>query len=67
VLVIMANTKLEVWDFVAVGCYFVAVLGAGLYVSIFLMKLVQVDGIIDLEKSRCVFYVSCSMIPLATF
>jgi len=27
----MANTKLEVWDFVAVGLYFGAVLGAGIY------------------------------------
>lgn len=27
----MANTKLDVWDFVAVGLYFAAVLGAGLY------------------------------------
>ena len=34
----MTNSKLHTWDFVAVGLYFLAVLAAGVYVSLSKLK-----------------------------
>ena len=38
----MAESKLDVWDFIAIAAYFTAVIGTGIYVSLRFIIIIEI-------------------------